>query len=1287
MNKPITHLVSIAISKYPHIYVGDLPNAVNDSQKLIHSFKKYQVSLFEQALENEAATLENIHGLFNRLSKAIKSKAIKEEDSLLISINGHGKLHNDELYLLLSESYEENRSTWYSFHDMFAELKVMTNNHIVLLVNCCYSGNLLQRPYSNTHAKKHQSRILFAAGGIDQKVQDAHPKYSENSAFAYHICQTLDGCNDYKLPLRKIISDTVAAFEETDYGSKPAEYHFAGHGGAEFYFNSEQDEPKAWNEAEQQHTIEAYKKYRWRFREGANAPLAIQRINDLKDELKAWKECNQQLRDVLNEFVPSFVSKFNPKFANRANRVCQCLAAQYEKLTEIDRAEIAWREIEKSDNPQFFLKLSADFANTEYAIKAQNMIPILEAKRQEKEDWEQTQKRAAPKAKRGHYSYYLQQHKQEKKAYIASRKIKEIDLFIKATSEKADEVLALKELESYWIEFPRGEYKHQVKRLKEFFQRKQDLNNAISETDIDKVIEIVAQIEGLNQTEQKTHNELAAIAKNYIHNYENGIKKEAIAIIKQGDIPTMYHFVKIHENNADKHVKKTKRKMDEIDYQQFQKAEEAKTTEGYDSYLSLFKLYGGNYCEKAEERKIEIEYFHKYKSPEEFQAYLKQKDCLFKLEAELQLQLLERQARKQKAYDDFVAEPTIPNSNLYYYYKECLEQDEQSRFVDEKTKNLKREADAKQLYDEIKAEIIDFVKRRALCLTYLKDYSDMNENDYLEIQEIKDTLEHDDELAAFLDAHKQNTVKGWLSYLHDDRFPKPPDNIRHAEKMIKDLTALSKEQNDYDALCKGTYNESAYIAFLKEYPNPNGRFYKDVFDRIFKKQHTMTDEEKSVADKWETTNKAIGHLSTHMDTMITTISAGFEKLIPQNTMTVEEKKVANPLEKTNDGIDNLSTRIDDMTITLSDGFEKLIHQNRMSEHEKSIVDKLEKTNEGIDNLSTRIDAMTTTLSDGFEKLKTHQTEQTNQANDNIKDHFKTMANQTQDHFKQFAENSSKNAEANHAHTDNLARILATRIDDLNSNQKIWAETALQNGQAQTDKIAKVLADGLKDLVNHHKENAEQTKEHSEAQTKKLLVHFEETNQNQFTTTKDLIQNLVKTQQEQVDTFEQNAVLHREQIGVHFKQLNESQIVMSNNIEMLYKSIENLVETQNKIANNAAQNTHLQNEALLNNLSANVAQSIDKLVINQQSIKETGIAQNIEVQSVLKKLETNHDKSSNDIKEQNALLIQNLNKNDKTLDETLKAIKSNNKLNLFFIGFVILSVIGLIVWLYLKTKNP
>jgi hypothetical protein len=603
------------------------------------------------------------------------------------------------------------------------------------------------------------------------------------------------------------------------------------------------------------------------------------------------------------------------------------------------------------------------------------------------------------------------------------------------------------------------------------------------------------------------------------------------------------------------------------------------------------------------------------------------------------LNQFEKEERKKAAYNTFVSVPTIENSEIYF--KECLEQDEQYRFVAEKTAQIKYEEDAKKLYNAIKSEIIDHIKRRALCLTYLKDYSAINEKDYLEIKEIKDTLDNENELDAFLKAHKEHKVEVWKAYLQNDNFPKPLENRAHAEKMIKDLTAISKEQNDYDALCKGDYDESACIAFLKAYPNQNGRFYKDVFDRIFKKHNTVNDEEKSVSDKWETPNNAL---------------------------------------------ENLSTRIDDMTITLSDGFEKLIHQNKMIEEGKSIVNKLEKTNEGIDNLSTRIDAMTTTLSDGFEKLKTHQTEQTNQANDNIKDHFKTMANQTQDHFKQFAENSSKNAEANHAYTDNLSRILATGIDDLNSNQKIWAETALQNGQAQTDKIAKVLADGLKDLVNHHKENAEQTKEHSEAQTKKLLVHFEETNQNQFTTTKDLIQNLVKTQQEQVDTFEQNAVLHREQIGVHFKQLNESQIVMSNNIEMLCKSIENLVETQNKIANNAAQNMRLQNEALLHNLSANVAQSIDKLVINQQSIKETEIEQNIEVQSVLKKLETNHDKSSNDIKEQNALLIQNLNKNDKTLDETLKAIKSNNKLNLFFIGFVILSVIGLIVWLYLKNKE-
>jgi tetratricopeptide (TPR) repeat protein len=183
------HAVIIGISKYKE--EDQLPNAYNDARTIMTVLKeKYGfdniISLF-----NEDATYKNIRGIFVDLFG--DPDKIGPNDRVLLYYSGHGKLRRivgyegediKKGYVIPCDAQKNKYSSYLEMEAMVDGCQNCQAKHILLILDCCYSGYLAMRDGGLNKPEKITDRYLeniaanraiqvMAAGQEEQSVNDS----------------------------------------------------------------------------------------------------------------------------------------------------------------------------------------------------------------------------------------------------------------------------------------------------------------------------------------------------------------------------------------------------------------------------------------------------------------------------------------------------------------------------------------------------------------------------------------------------------------------------------------------------------------------------------------------------------------------------------------------------------------------------------------------------------------------------------------------------------------------------------------------------------------------------------------------------------------------------------------------------------------------------------------------------------------------------------------------------------------------------------------------------------
>jgi hypothetical protein len=193
-NSGTYYALLIAIDHYK--FLNDLKAPVRDAEALKqilvgeYGFSKDHI----KTLYNEEATLEGIRQMLE------KFEAIDSTDTLLISYAGHGKTDEyDKLNFWLPHDAEDdaiNRVKWMPSTTVMAAMFRNQARHVLLLNDCCFSGDFVGATRDFTAKKKgyldralhFQAREVITSG-MSEVVADSSPQ--GQSPFMYHLLRGL----------------------------------------------------------------------------------------------------------------------------------------------------------------------------------------------------------------------------------------------------------------------------------------------------------------------------------------------------------------------------------------------------------------------------------------------------------------------------------------------------------------------------------------------------------------------------------------------------------------------------------------------------------------------------------------------------------------------------------------------------------------------------------------------------------------------------------------------------------------------------------------------------------------------------------------------------------------------------------------------------------------------------------------------------------------------------------------------------------------------------------------
>lgn len=833
-----TYLFSIAIGDYT--YLDKLPNATKDAREIIKVLlKKYKIEDVWQ-LEDGQVNSNSIRETFIKIKKKIKP-----EDSLLIIYNGHGAIkgRGEKAYWQFQSSKKDLENTWYKCSDFFDEMTELDIEHIALLVNSCFSGNLFHQDGFNTNKYDRglgkKSRVLLTAGLKNQLTLDKYSYTENNSPFCSALIEILSNNKDqYELFLLNIVSYIHSKFDKKNYGSTPRYGTFKGNEGGQFILYLKEDIEVIWKQTLELNTIEAYDSFMQKFKEGALVKEAEKLKSQLVEERSKWSEALNEINNIINKFIDK---KNSPIILTQSEKILKQIKDLKTKLNKSVETNNEWEELMKVNNSSknHYEKIKAleEFISnnrkSDYNSLANDILANLKNKVEEESLWKDINNRTGKSPiniKRGFIEYI---YKYKYGLYIgeANQKLRDISLYIEAkelVDNKHDLAEGRKLLEEYKKKFPEGLYLKKVeKELNKVSIEAQakkiklEFEEAKRENNLHVLYDLVDQIKGFNEDEQEANKEVFVEAQKMIKEYEEMRSTQYERAIQSNRAIDLKFFIEQYSNDqlANTLVEEIKELLYNKEEKMFYNAESEKTIDSFHLYKNEFEE-GDNFYDKVIDRIKELEFYFSLNEKQQYKEYidLYKDNGLMLKEAKDHINRIEFDELKQSKYETALRSESIALCQQYLDdYEEY--KDENWYEIESKFKKLDYVIRAQKLFEEI-IQAKDIKEKLGLCNSYITKYKDSgNIEEVRQIQlNIQDDLDcdeafeialkemsievlenykvnysknHDkaDDFIEYLHAKSLNTKKAYEAYIN--KYQKEGLNTLKAKDAIEYLDVLS----------------------------------------------------------------------------------------------------------------------------------------------------------------------------------------------------------------------------------------------------------------------------------------------------------------------------------------------------------------------------------------------------------------------------------------------------------------------------------------------------------------
>ncbi len=315
------HLLVIGINNYENKYsYTNLPNAERDAADLAEELEKRYKFKQIKKLSNKEATREAI-------LKSLESfESVKTRDNVIIFFAGHGYRQQPLGYIIPYDAEARTKSGFIPYSTIVEHFHLIPAKHILLIVDCCYGGTLINQRSSETTSVDVQglensaSRKFISSGHDDERVPDG--LVGGNSPFMQLLLNTLKTNEEQKLPIHALYGQIIKRIEADKLQiptPRCAPLVHVGDKNGDMVLrlaNSENEELKAYEKAMSLRTKTVLEFFIKEFKESTHIPEieAVYQAEYDQQELE-W-EAARKLKTI--ESLKNFLNKYPDEFFSPA---------------------------------------------------------------------------------------------------------------------------------------------------------------------------------------------------------------------------------------------------------------------------------------------------------------------------------------------------------------------------------------------------------------------------------------------------------------------------------------------------------------------------------------------------------------------------------------------------------------------------------------------------------------------------------------------------------------------------------------------------------------------------------------------------------------------------------------------------------------------------------------------------------------------------------------------------------------------------------------------------------
>ena len=328
------YLLAIAIDEYEHY--GNLNNAKKDVQEVIdilttlYQFEKNDI----HTLFDKEATEDGIDEKFLELIDLVT-----EDDNIIIFYSGHGYYRENvkEGYWVPVDGRKDKISDFIGNAALIKYLQNIKAHHILMIIDSCFSGTLVEQLRGDSNSEKFPSRRIFASGR--EEVIDG--AIGENSPFAKGMIDFLKA-NVNQVASTTSMIDSVRQYVEsyTDGDQNPIEGRLRNSkdNRGEFFFKRKLTEEEFWVKTLDKDDLEAYKEY---LRIYQNGKYSGDANSNFKKQFyrKKWNEILHS--DTLDDYLDYITLYPESEYIEqaKAKKEIKVKAAKIQRKVEIERKD------------------------------------------------------------------------------------------------------------------------------------------------------------------------------------------------------------------------------------------------------------------------------------------------------------------------------------------------------------------------------------------------------------------------------------------------------------------------------------------------------------------------------------------------------------------------------------------------------------------------------------------------------------------------------------------------------------------------------------------------------------------------------------------------------------------------------------------------------------------------------------------------------------------------------------------------------------------------------------